>query len=236
MALDEAMLDCAIDIGLPLLRLYQWSADSVSMGANEAAQRTWDRERLAADGVPCVRRPTGGRAVWHAANDLTYAWSGPSNAPAGVRQTYRILHEHLATALAGSGRETVLAGSPSRAPGLIPGACFEAAVGGEVLVEGRKVVGSAQLVRGAALLQHGAIAVADRTGELARYRRGSPSEAGLGGGGPQLAEAGVIRDLIADYWRAGGATEVSPEVVSRIEKLGTTLTARFEDDTWTWRR
>ena len=77
MAHDETLQSRAATDGTVVLRLYRWNRDTVSFGANEAAARHWSRTALEADAVPCVRRPTGGRAVWHAADDLTYAWTGP---------------------------------------------------------------------------------------------------------------------------------------------------------------
>ena len=46
---------------------------------------------------------------------------------------------------------------PPARPSARPTSCFATTVGGEILVHGRKLVGSAQLRRGAAFLQHGSI-------------------------------------------------------------------------------
>jgi lipoate-protein ligase A len=46
---------------------------------------------------------------------------------------------------------------PPVRPSAHPTSCFAAPVGGEILVRGRKLVGSAQVRRGDAFLQHGSI-------------------------------------------------------------------------------
>src|SRR5690606_19846924 len=72
MAADRALLDLAVREGVVVLRLYRWDPFCLSFGAHEPAARRYDRDRIAALGLDTVRRPTGGRAVWHA-RELTYA-------------------------------------------------------------------------------------------------------------------------------------------------------------------
>lgn len=234
MALDEAALALAAD-GIHLLRLYQWASDTVSFGANEAATRHWDRVALARDGIACVRRPTGGRAVWHAADDLTYAWSGPVDALGGVRAAYTELHRRLAHALdTALTLGPTLAPTPTRLPGLAPGACFDVPVGGEVLIAGRKVIGSAQLVRHGMLLQHGALARCDRTGVLGQYRT-TPMVPPPACGDP-LPAAELLGGAIVGAWLAAGATRVPAELTSRLDAASLQSLPRYRDPAWTWRR
>lgn len=233
MALDEAMLDAARD-GVHCLRLYRWRADAVSFGANEAATRHWNRASMEGDGLPVVRRPTGGRAVWHAAADLTYAWTGPVATLGGVRPAYALLHRRLAAAIAPATGSADLAPAPGRVPGLAAGACFDVPVGGEVLVGGRKAIGSAQLVRHDALLQHGAMAVADRSTALERHRRHPhPVTASATGA---LPPAGELAALIANFWCDRGARIASSELTSRVEAASLLLLPRYRDPAWIWRR
>jgi lipoate-protein ligase A len=62
----------------------------------------------------------------------------------------------LATALLKLGAAVCLA-DRRRTPPLDTGACFSQPVGGEIMMSGQKVVGSAQLRSGNALLQHGSV-------------------------------------------------------------------------------
>lgn len=236
MALDHALLDLAAREGVTILRCYRWSRDTISFGANEAASRTWDRARIEGLGLPCVRRPTGGRAVWHAAADLTYSLATPLGGVGELRLAYRTIHERIAGALATLGLETALAPPPSRLPGLRPGACFDAAVGGEILVGGRKAVGSAQVARGGAMLQHGAIARADRLRALHEVGRAplpAPDGAAVA---TDLPTPEILADAIAAAWHRAGAVTIGSAVAGRAELMSRDHLDHYRDTAWTWRR
>lgn len=234
MALDHALLDRAESDGTVVLRLYCWERASVSFGANEAALRSWDRERLELARVPCVRRPTGGRAVWHAPDDLTYAVTGPLADFGGLKPAYAAIHARFAARLAGLGLATALAAPPGRNPGLAPGACFDVAVGGEVLHDARKVIGSAQVTQGRALLQHGAIARADRLPVLAHFRLRHASHSSSPGPAT-LPAVPLLADTLMRDWLDDGAENAPPELTSWAESA-TVHHARYRDPAWTWRR
>ncbi len=159
MAIDSMLLDLAERDGARVLRLYQWNPWCLSFGRHEPATRRYDRARIETMGLSLVRRPTGGRAVWHA-RELTYAVAAPIADFGGLRQAYRIIHEMLAEALRSLDIPAVLA-TTTRAPGPGAGPCFAAPVGGEVLVGGNKVIGSAQVRQGSAFLQHGSLLLED---------------------------------------------------------------------------
>lgn len=151
MAMDEALLEDVASQGGGYLRFYRWDPPTLSLGRNQP-NTFYD--------VPIVRRPTGGQAVWHE-HELTYAVVAPIALFGSLRQAYCEIHTRLARALRALGVETVLAPAhlPIR-PSAHPASCFAAPVGGEILVQGRKLVGSAQMRRGDAFLQHGSILLA----------------------------------------------------------------------------
>ena len=155
MAIDSALLALAERDGVGLLRLYRWAPPCISFGRHEPAARRYDRARIGSLGVDAVRRPTGGRAVWHDA-DLTYALAAPLGALGLLRESCDRIHDLLRDALwllGVEGGHAVASGPAS--PGAGP--CFASAAGGEVLVGGHKVAGSAQLRTPVALLQHGSL-------------------------------------------------------------------------------
>jgi lipoate-protein ligase A len=152
MARDEALLDEVLRTGAAFLRLYRFDPPCWSIGRNEPAiDRPWR------PGVEVARRPTGGRAVWHE-HEVTYAVAAPLATFGRLRDAYRAIHERLARALRPLGVDATLAADrPTVRLSDRPTACFAATVGGEVLVAGRKVIGSAQVRRRDAFLQHGSI-------------------------------------------------------------------------------
>ena len=156
MAIDEALLLEADRTGTAFLRLYRFTPACLSFGRNEPALERFDRLAIERLGLDVVRRPTGGRAVWHD-HELTYAVAAPVAAFGSLRDSYRSIHARMAGALQRLGIPATLAPDRNGRLALGPGACFSAPVGGEVVVAGKKVIGSAQVRRGTAFLQHGSI-------------------------------------------------------------------------------
>jgi lipoyl(octanoyl) transferase len=236
MAIDQAMLERAA-AGERWLRLYRWSPHCLSFGRHEPALRRYDRPKIAALGLDTVRRPTGGRAVWHA-EELTYALAVPADAHGGLRQAYEEIHRMLLAALGMLGVRGEMAPA-RRTAGLDAGACFASPAGGEIVIGGRKVVGSAQLREGAGLLQHGSI--------LLRGRQTPVHDVTLGGRPRDLA--GPLADAIN---RSPGVLEVADAVATaaadrwggaweRTAMPADLLTGaafhevRFRSPEWTWR-
>jgi len=148
MAADEALLDRVVRSGGAFLRLYRWDPPTLSIGRNQP---------IAAAGIPTVRRPTGGNAVWHE-HEVTYAVAAPIGLFGSVRNAYGEIHARLATALRSLGVDASLAPNrPTVPPSDGPTSCFAMPVGGEIVVHGRKLVGSAQVRKRDAFLQHGSI-------------------------------------------------------------------------------
>jgi lipoate-protein ligase A len=239
MALDAALLEAADLEGLKVLRLYAWNPGTLSFGRNEPALRRYDRHAIATRGLATVRRPTGGRAVWHH-HELTYAVAAPASTFGSLQDTYLEIHAMLAAALSTLGAKVRLAGDrPAAAIGA--GACFASPAGGEVLdPAGRKIVGSAQMRSGSAFLQHGSILLRADQHIVASLTIGDadpPSEAGL----EEIVAAPnatweVLRDAIArtasTRWHLAAPEGAPDEVLHRAEALR----AHYADETWTWRR
>ena len=156
MAVDQSLLDESARSGAAFLRVYRWSPPCLSFGRNEPAARRYDRDAIARLGIDVVRRPTGGRAVWHD-REVTYAVAAPVAVFGSLRESYVAIHSRLAIALQQLGVPASLAPKPKALSPLDAGACFASTVGGEVVVQGRKLIGSAQLRQGGSFLQHGSI-------------------------------------------------------------------------------
>ncbi len=173
MAVDEALLEAAAEGESPTLRLYGFRPAALSLGRSQPAACVHEPAALRAAGIDLVRRPTGGLAVLHE-HERTYSVVGSlerSPFGAGVVATYRAIGSALERALRALGVAAV-ARNRGRAPdprGSEAGpACFAAATAHEIVVGGRKLVGSAQLRRRRAFLQHGSILVRADPERLAR--------------------------------------------------------------------
>jgi lipoyl(octanoyl) transferase len=250
MSIDLALLDRAEHYAESWLRLYQWNPYCLSFGRHEPATTRYDAGRIRALGVDTVRRPTGGRAVWHA-RELTYAVTSPWSRFGSLRGAYLEIQRLLSEALRSLGIPASLAPPAGAAP-LDAGACFSHPLGGEVLVAGRKVVGSAQLRRGSALLQHGSILLHDDQAVVAALLRGTADRAppagfttsteGLKGDcltgrqGVPL-RPGEVAAAIAESAQRRWAWDWEPVVgVDLIMDAASRHYSQFQSPTWTWTR
>ena len=245
MAIDEALLDRAEEESESWLRLYQWEPHCLSFGRHEPAARRYDVGRIAALGMDTVRRPTGGRAVWHG-RELTYAVAAPNLRLGSLQAAYHEIHRMLGDALRALGAPVSFAPWGRTSP-LDAGACFSHPVGGEIMVGGQKVVGSAQFRHGNALLQHGSILLDDDQQAVVRVTRGAndnrpnsseksstaPFTRTLGRvlGGAEVAEA--VASAAAARWPGSWSRASQPDQVMRTASRHFT---RYRSSAWTWAR
>ncbi len=162
MAVDEAIQN-AVRRGevLPTLRFYEWEPACLSLGYFQDAGKEVDVISLHEAGVDLVRRPTGGKAVLHD-DELTYSVAIPErDLPGTVLETYKLLSEAIVNALRSLGVPAEMVslerGVTARDPRFQQAACFSAPSWYEVVAQGKKIVGSAQVRRAGIILQHGSI-------------------------------------------------------------------------------
>jgi len=155
MALDEALLKSFPKSQIPTLRFYQWSSPTLSLGYFQSIAEV-DLEGCRRRGYEFVRRPTGGGAVLHD-EELTYSFVCPiEELPEGVTGSHRAISEALALGLRHLGLQPELA--LKRESGKSPSpACFAFPSSCEIVIAGKKVIGSAQTRNKEAMLQHGSI-------------------------------------------------------------------------------
>jgi lipoate-protein ligase A len=168
MALDEVILDdVAVGASAPVVRLFSWQPPCLSLGYGQSINDI-DEKRLSSHGWEIVRRLTGGRAILHT-EELTYSICGPVDSPhlsGGILESYRHLSHGLLATLADLGLQ------PEVQPEVkIPQVdrnnpvCFEVPSSYEITVQGKKLIGSAQVRRKDVVLQHGSIPL---KGDIAR--------------------------------------------------------------------
>ncbi len=161
MALDALLLEECCRRGGAALRFYSWSPPAVSIGRFQDVSAGIDLGACRRLGLPVVRRMTGGRAVLHH-SEVTYsiaaAW-GENFPPMGVTDLYERIAGGLLRALAMLGVSAGSAGSAVRR-GLAAARsanCFRSPSRCEIVHQGRKLVGSAQVRSPAGFLQHGSV-------------------------------------------------------------------------------
>lgn len=171
MAIDEAILTaCENGLSPSTVRFYGWSQPTLSLGCFQKFGAY--KENCDALGIPIVRRITGGRAVLHDM-ELTYAVASDDAAlfEMGIIGAYRIISGCMVDALRDIGIDADIQkevksqkhapagfkqGSKVRSQGF---SCFKSVSRYEILINGKKIIGSAQKRLKRAFLQHGSIII-----------------------------------------------------------------------------
>lgn len=183
MAVDEAILEAHLEGSCPpTLRFYGWAPPAVSIGYGQKLPQT-ARQKIIARGYDVVRRPTGGRAVLHL-DELTYSFvcSAGSGKMLGssVIESYKKICQALIQGFKNLGVDVEIGqGQPASRQ---MHDCFTATTGADLHYKGKKIVGSAQLRRHDALLQHGSILLCQEQNLMGELLRGQIKTAESDGG------------------------------------------------------
>ena len=159
MAIDEAIMDAMKNNNSqPVLRFYGWKPATLSLGYAQSYAKEVDGEACRQANIDVVRRPTGGRAVLHQ-YELTYSVIVPESekhVKGTVIESYLKISKPLLKGINAVGVPAeIVAQASSGHTGTA--ACFDAPSWYELVVAGKKLVGSAQMRRDGILLQHGSI-------------------------------------------------------------------------------
>ncbi len=163
MALDEALLTWHSEGGIPpTLRFYSWNPATLSIGYFQNIEKDINLEVVKERKLGLVRRLTGGRAVLHD-QELTYSVIvSEEKMPKTVIDAYRVISQGILEGFKLLGFDAYLSVPQTeqeleRLKNPQSAVCFDASSWYELVVEGRKVVGSAQTRQKGVILQHGAI-------------------------------------------------------------------------------
>jgi lipoate-protein ligase A len=246
MGIDEALATLGPDSAT--LRFYTWEAPTLSIGY---AQRSDDIDLTACrtSMVHLIRRPTGGRAVLHQ-QDLTYSLILPLRPPwmmIPIAESCRRINACLLRGLEMLGLQVSVGRRPGQADGALSPFCFPAISEHDLLVDGKKVIGSAQRRFPTALLQQGSILLDfDPVGilDLLRPDERAAAASAIGTVGSLREALGRLPDRleIETAIRDGLAAEMGVEFVDdelKLEefRLATKLAdTRYGSATWTFRR
>jgi lipoyl(octanoyl) transferase len=259
MALDEALLDWHSEGKIPpTIRFYGWNPATLSIGYFQKVEKEIDLAKVEEHGLGFVRRPTGGRGVLHE-HELTYSvivTEEHPEMPKTVTEAYRVISEGILKGFQGLGLEAYFAvprteeernslKNPRSA------VCFDAPSWYELVVEGRKVAGSAQTRQKGVILQHGSILLdldEDKLFSLFKYpndrvkermQRAFKSKAVAIN---EISKNRITLEMAKEAFKKGFETglniELEPYVLSEeetqyVEKLAK---ERYENKEWNFKR
>jgi lipoate---protein ligase len=166
-ALDEALLLEAEAVGGEILRLWEWSSPAVVLGSGCRLVEDVDEVACHRDGVPILRRSSGGGTVLLGAGCLCFTLVlsyQRATALGEIRPSYGYILERIRTALADLAPDMRCAGTSDLASG------------------GRKFSGNAQQRKRKYLLHHGTLLYAFDVSRVSRYVRSPARQPDYRGG------------------------------------------------------
>jgi len=154
----------------PLIRFYGWKPFTVSLGYSQKISDV-TADLIRQDGYDIVRRPTGGKAIFHA-GELTYAVIIPATV-LNREELYAKVNNWFYMLLQQYGVEAMQESEQPdfrksyKESGSAP--CFSSTARYEIKVSNRKIVGSAQRVGAKTILQHGSFMINNDHLKLVSY-------------------------------------------------------------------
>ncbi|MBM4249841.1 MAG: lipoate--protein ligase family protein [Euryarchaeota archaeon] len=197
-ALDEAIARLRADGAVPdTLHFYRRRPPAVTLGYSLDAAREVDIDYCRAKGIDIVRRPSGGGAIYTDDRQLVWSLTTRDLLPSSVPRSLELVCTALARGLSTLGAPAVF--SPAN----------------DVLVNGRKVSGSAQFRTRGVVLTHGTVLVDADPGEMFRALR----VPGPGPGKRSLWDPRQrVTTLRAELGRLPSMKEVERAVLSGFER------------------
>lgn len=165
MAMDEALLNLVSQGVLPpVIRFYGWNPKTLSIGYFQKLEKEIDLDKVSAGGYGLVRRATGGRGVLHD-KELTYSVIVPEShdkMPDSVTAAYKVISTGLLEGFRNLGFQAEFSvprtkEERTRLKDPRSSVCFDASSWYELVVEEKKIAGSAQTRQKGVILQHGSI-------------------------------------------------------------------------------
>lgn len=209
--------------GGDILILWQ-NADTVVVGRNQNTEAEIDRAFVEAHHIRVVRRNTGGGAVYHDLGNLNYSFM--TNAGSSAQDSIACFTALVAGALRGLGLRAECSGR------------------NDILVDGRKVSGTAQYQLEGRLLHHGTLLFDADLDMVAGALRADPEKFRSKSSGSVRSRVGNIRPALpvdmelSAFWfylksalTAGG---LAPARLTREELAAVRRLKEEKYDTWAW--
>ncbi|TES49035.1 lipoate--protein ligase family protein [Halalkalibacterium halodurans] len=259
MALDEALLNWHSE-GLipPTIRFYGWNPPTLSIGYFQKVQKEINMEMVKKHQLGFVRRPTGGRGVLHD-KELTYSVivsEEHPDMPASVTEAYRIISQGILEGFCDLGLDAYFAvpkteEEKNALKNPRSAVCFDAPSWYELVVEGRKVAGSAQTRQKGVILQHGSIVLdidEDKLFDLFNYPSERVRERMQRNFKNKAVAINELRDVplsmdevkkaFKDGFEKGLSIKLEPYTLTDAEEAEVKQIAkeRYETDEWNFRK
>lgn len=228
LAADEWLLERAAATGTAALRVYLWDRPTLSLGYFQPLADAQQEPRWQA--LPVIRRSSGGAAILHGDGDITYSLALPPDRHWHAGEPWLCRFHHLLQAVFRQWQVPARAVACGQEQKLGPVLCFLDHTPGDLVIDGQKVVGSAQRKLRGALSQHGTIRL--RTSDLAPELPGLYELTGQAINADTLAEA-LVQAFAAD---TGWSLQATPWTAEDEQQIARIQVAKYANPAWTAKR
>lgn len=251
MAIDEAILLQTIKTKKPpTIRFYGSQPKAITIGYFQDARKEVNIEACRKTGVDIARRITGGKAVLHD-HEITYCLVAADQEkifPSSIEGTYKVISRCLARGLGFLGIKANLAeDSRTGNDDELKSCCFAIPSKNELLVDGRKICGSAQVRKRGGFLQHGSLLLSFdpfKAADLLLHKRAQEYSDTLKKSIAAVNEESVSPYSIQEVCRQlqkGFTTELGIELVQETltpaeEIMKNELMGKYTDSRWNMER
>jgi lipoate-protein ligase A len=240
MSLDEAIAEAVRERrSPPTLRFYQWDRPSVSIGYFQKASDV-NLDHCARKGYPLVRRLTGGRAILHD-EELTYSISSfadPVFFKERLIETYTVISNALLRGLQLNGIDARISCRKKRGAHYRDPSCFRSMSYGEITVNRKKIIGSAQKRYANGFLQHGSLLFGFNADELCNTLRGTGPDDRARIGSIRECGPGITPELLRRSLKEAFEKELNVKLVTddptkdELKAADRLVKTKYSTDAW----
>lgn len=163
MAFDKTLLESYLpEESKPVFRVYQWDKPAISLGRFQDAKEILNLDNCCKDNILIVKRITGGGAIYHSREELTYSLVCAANffRASSVKESYQKITDFILKTYRSLGFFAQYAKDYQKSKkrlGAVSDFCFSGWQDYDILIEGKKIGGNAQKRKRAVIFQHGSI-------------------------------------------------------------------------------
>ncbi len=226
LALDEVMLGSVSSGASPLIRFWTWERKAVTLGSFQMASDEIYLDRCRDDGVPVIRRITGGGCMFHApGKELIYSVTLPSSeVPSSIPASYTALQTPVLQAVQDLGVKASI-------------------IENSIMIGPRKVSGSSQRRVKGAVLHHGTLLIDVDEEEMFRYIKGDkvvPSGKGTCSTYRPVTslrehidiDVGKLSKAVVERFMEGRAWERSEWTEAELDRARELASKKYSSDEW----
>ena len=219
MDIDRLMV-AKMDVKAISVRVFTWKKPTISYGLNQNPYRRINIEKCLSDGIELVARPTGGREILHGW-DLCLSVILPAqeeNPGNEFSRAFDDINRIIQRALTRMGIKDTEYHSVTKKGGIKNGPCFSQIDRGEISVNGKKIVASAQRIFKSAVLQQSSISLKKPDFDITSYLK---IHAGLEMSKNFVNSVAYLEDVLDETFSVSGIVEeIKGAFEERLGKSG----------------